>query len=81
MQFDPALCTNFKLNQMETIYLNFNNYEQLSYLYFNQDKECALYCDKQFIADAVVYFDAEQDERKYIDVNNEVIYLDTIREF
>ena len=66
---------------METVYLNFADYNQLSFLYFNTDKECALYCDKQFVADCVVYFDSEQNNREFIDINNEVVYLDTIREF
>ena len=66
---------------METVYLNYKDLAQLSYLYFNSDTECALYCDKQFIADCIVYFDSEQNDREFIDINNEVVYLDTIREF
>lgn len=65
--------------------VEFKEYSQLGYI-DNFDTTpsgsplVALYVDKKFIGDIEVWCDAENDERDYICVNYEMIYLDTIRE-
>lgn len=65
--------------------VKFQNYDQLSYLNNGDRKEdgspvVALYVDNNFIGDIEVWCDGENDERDYVCINYEMVYLDTIRE-
>ena len=63
----------------------FKDYSELSYINNGDCKEdgsplITLYVNKQFEGDIEVWCDVENDERDYICVNYEMIYLDTIKE-
>jgi hypothetical protein len=57
--------------------LDFTSYAQLSYLDENNE-DIILFLNGTPIGYIVVYTDTENDNREYICVNNEMIYLDTI---
>jgi hypothetical protein len=57
--------------------LDFTSYFQLSYLDENNE-DIILFLNGTPIGYIVVYTDTENDNREYICVNNEMIYLDTI---
>jgi hypothetical protein len=57
--------------------LDFTSYAQLSYLDENNE-DVILFLNGTPIGYIVVYTDTENDNREYICVNNEMIYLDTI---
>jgi hypothetical protein len=74
----------FKIIEEETEVI-FKDYSELSYINNGDCKEdgsplIALYVNKQFEGDIEVWCDVENDERDYICVNYEMIYLDTIKE-
>ena len=75
----------YKIIEEETEVV-FKDYSELSYINkgdFKGDGSplIALYVNKQFEGDIVVWCDVENDERDYICVNYEMIYLDTIKGF
>jgi hypothetical protein len=58
--------------------LVFNKYEQLSY----NDKEetyVELFIDNELVGEIEVWVDSEVDDREYICVNYEIIYLDELK--
>lgn len=57
--------------------LDFDNYEDITYS-DNYGDYVDVYLKGEFIAEVLVYFDDENDNREYICINNEVIYLDTL---
>ena len=57
--------------------LDFTSYFQLSYLDENNE-DIILFLNGTPVGYIVVYTDTENDNREYICVNNEMIYLDTI---
>jgi len=61
----------------EETHVDFSNYDQLSY----QDKNevIELFVDDFYIGDMEVWKDSEMEDREYICINYEVIYLDTIK--
>lgn len=68
---------------MDNIYLineedkvNFKSYDQLSYA--NKGDLIELYIDSNYEGDVKVWKDFQINDRKYITINNEVIYLDTL---
>lgn len=58
--------------------LEFKNYEELSYL-DKDDYYIELFYNEDFVGNLKVYLDAEEDDREYIIINYEIIYLDTIK--
>jgi len=55
----------------------FNSYDQLSYL--DEGKtNVKLYIDKKLIGVIKVWKDSEQEDREYICLNYEIVYLDTL---
>ena len=58
--------------------LEFKNYEELSYL-DEDDYYVELFHNGDFVGNLKVYLDAEENDREYIIVNYEIIYLDTIK--
>lgn len=58
--------------------IEFKNYDKLSYL-DKGDYYIELFLNKDFIGNLKVYLDSEQDNREYIIINYEIIYLDTIK--
>lgn len=58
--------------------VNFGSYEQLSYLDEGMP-EVSLYVDNKLIGEIKVWQDSEMENREYICVNYEIIYLDTIK--
>ena len=62
----------------EDDFLEFDSYDQLSY----SDADCAeveLYIDGFFEGYIKVWKDSEMDDREYICINHEIIYLDTLK--
>jgi hypothetical protein len=57
--------------------LDFTSYAQLSYLDENNE-DIILFLNGTPVGYIVVYTDTENDNREYVCVNNEMIYLDTI---
>jgi hypothetical protein len=57
--------------------LDFTSYTQLSYLDENNE-DIILFLNGTPVGYIVVYTDTENDNREYVCVNNEMIYLDTI---
>lgn len=58
--------------------IKFDNYEQLSYL--DLDKPSViLYVDDKAIGNIKVCKDNEMDNREYVCINYEVVYLDSIK--
>lgn len=58
--------------------LEFKNYNELSYL-DEDDYYIELFHNGDFVGNLKVYLDVEEDDREYIIINYEVIYLDTIK--
>lgn len=61
----------------ETIVL-FSHYDQLSYKDYD-GPDVKLYVDNIYIGDIKVWLDSEMNDREYICVNYEIIYLDTLK--
>jgi hypothetical protein len=60
--------------------VNFKDYKQLSY----QDEgepEVTLYVDDRPVGIIKVWLDSEMDNREYICLNYEIVYLDTLDKF
>lgn len=60
--------------------VKFTQYEQLSYL-DEGEPEVTLYVDDRVVGYIKVWKDSEQDEREYICLNYEIVYLDTLYKF
>ena len=58
--------------------LEFKNYNELSYL-DEDDYYIELFHNRDFVGNLKVYLDVEEDDREYIIINYEGIYLDTIK--
>ena len=57
--------------------IEFSDYSQLSYL--DKGKACVdLYVDEIDIGRIRVYKDSEMEDREYICINHEIVYLDSI---
>ena len=70
---------------LEETEVKFKDYSELSYVNIGDCKEdgsplISLYVNNQFEGFIELWCDAENDERDYICVNYEMIYLDTIKE-
>ena len=68
---------------MSNIYLineedevNFKSYEQLSYA--NKGHLIELYIDCNYEGDVKVWKDSQLNDKEYIAINHEIIYLDTL---
>jgi hypothetical protein len=62
---------------MEETELIFKEYDQLSY-YDEDEPEVMLYIDDVLIGVIKVWLDGEEDNREYICINYEIVYLDNI---
>jgi len=63
--------------EYDELHLEFSSYSQLSFF----DDECEhvqVFLDGNSVGYALVYTDMENDNREYIVVNNEILYLDTL---
>ena len=60
--------------------VNFKDYKQLSYL-DEGEPEVTLYVDDRPVGIIKVWLDSEMDNREYICLNYEVVYLDTLDKF
>lgn len=58
--------------------LDYELLNELSY-YDEDDYYIQLFLNKEFVANLKVWSDAEQDDREYIIINHEIIYLDEIK--
>lgn len=63
----------------------FKEYSELSYIDNNDETPSgrpmvALYVSGQYEGDIEVWYDAEMDDRPYVCINYEIVYLDTIKE-
>ncbi len=63
----------------------YKNLEDLSYIDNNDETPSgrpmvALYVNNKFEGDIEVWYDAEMEDRPYVCINYEIIYLDTIKE-
>lgn len=63
----------------------FKEYSELSYIDNNDETPSgrpmvALYINNQYEGDIEVWYDAEMDDRPYVCINYEIVYLDTIKE-
>jgi len=63
---------------MEEDVVTFAEYKQLSY-YDDDEPEVMLYVDNKFIGYIKVWLDSDEDDREYICLNYEIVYLDTIQ--
>lgn len=75
---------NFKFNFMskrkkitEECEVKFTDYKQLTY-FDEGEPEVILYVDDRSVGNIKVWSDSEMDEREYICVNYEIVYLDTL---
>lgn len=62
----------------EQIGLQFKNYSQLSFKDLGEDS-IQLFLDNESVGMADVWTDVGNQNREYIIINNEIIYLDTIK--
>lgn len=63
--------------EYDELHLEFSSYSQLSFF----DDECEhvqVFLDGNSVGYAMVYTDVENDNREYIIINYEMVYLDTI---
>jgi hypothetical protein len=60
--------------------VRFKDYKQLSYL-DEGEPEVTLYVDDRPVGIIKVWLDSEMDNREYICLNYEVVYLDTLDKF
>jgi hypothetical protein len=60
--------------------VKFKDYKQLSYL-DEGEPEVTLYVDDRPVGIIKVWLDSEMDNREYICLNYEVVYLDTLDKF
>ena len=56
--------------------VNFKSYDQLSYA--NKGDLIELYIDSNYEGDVKVWKDSQMNDREYITINHEIIYLDTL---
>lgn len=63
------------LTEEDTIH--FDKYEQLSYQ--NKGSLVELFVDDFYIGDMKVWQDSEMDNREYLTINYEIVYLDTLK--
>jgi hypothetical protein len=60
--------------------VKYNSIEELSY--FDDDNAyVALYINNEWEGDITVWKDSEMNDREYIIINYEIIYLDTLKKF
>jgi len=62
----------------EELRLEFNKYEQLSYKDLNGKCYVELFLDNKSVGFIEVWTDVDNEEREYIIINYEMIYLDTL---
>ena len=60
--------------------VKFKEYEDLSFLDYGGDN-VELYVNGEFLGEIEVFTDYENEDREYICINHEVVYLDSIEEF
>tara|TARA_Y100000389_G_scaffold204137_1_gene255185 strand:+ start:468 stop:674 length:207 start_codon:yes stop_codon:yes gene_type:complete len=58
--------------------IEFDSYEQLSFE--NKDELIELFVDDFYIGDLKVWKDSEMEDREYVCINYEIVYLDTLTE-
>lgn len=61
---------------LEVIYIEFEDYSQLTYI--DVDDYIELYLDGEIVGNVEVFTDRGNNDREYIVVNYEIIYLDTL---
>jgi uncharacterized protein YuzB (UPF0349 family) len=59
--------------------IDFTEYNQLSYCPTGINNYVELYVDDFFIGVMEVWEDSEMNQREYLTINHEIVYLDTIR--
>lgn len=57
--------------------VKFTDYKQLSY-FDEGEPEVILYVDDRVVGNIKVWKDSEMDDREYICINYEIVYLDTL---
>lgn len=60
--------------------IDFNTYGELFYLKKEEGSHVELYVKGTYVGDMQVWTDADMQDRKYLTINHEVVYLDTITE-
>jgi hypothetical protein len=63
----------------EEDHIEFTKYEQLTYL-DEGEPEVTLYVDDRAVGNIKVWRDSEMDNREYICINYEIVYLDELTE-
>ncbi len=63
--------------EYDELHLKFSSYSQLSFL-DEKYEYVKVFLDGISVGYAMVYTDMENDNREYIVVNNEILYLDTL---
>ena len=56
--------------------VDYKSLDELSYV--NDGLYVQLYVNKELVGKVIVFLDSEEDNREYICINYEIIYLDTI---
>ena len=64
----------------EDTHINYAHLSQLSYVDDDQ-KHVDLFVGDDYVGEIKVWLDSEEDDREYICLNHEIIYLDTITKF
>jgi hypothetical protein len=63
--------------EYDELHLEFSSYSQISFL-DDEHEYVKVFLDGNSVGYALVYTDMENDNREYIVVNNEILYLDTL---
>ena len=64
---------------LEEINLEYKDLKQLSY-YDPKTAYIDLYCKNEFVGYLEVWTDRQNEQREYIIINSEIVYLDTIKQ-
>ena len=64
----------------EDFTLEYENLEDITY-YDNYGEYIDIFHKGNLVAELLVYHDGENDNREYVCINNEVIYLDTLNHY
>lgn len=64
--------------EYDELHLEFSSYSQISFLDDGYE-HVKVFLDGNSVGYALVYTDMENDNREYIVVNNEILYLDSIQ--
>jgi len=70
---------NRKTEILEDAFIEFKQYSQISFKR-NEDNSVKVLIDNIFNCNCWIFIDSEIEDREYIAINYEVIYLDTLKE-